>query len=152
MPTAPQRLDGKRYDASNTVKSYTQQVALNLGDVSATADFILPGFEKNVTVSAVKIGAGTAVTANDTNYWTISLQNKGAAGTGTTELMDTTSDANTTKATGGSGLTANVFASFGVNSSNTDVDAGHALKLTLTKAASATDLDGLCVIVQYAER
>jgi hypothetical protein len=152
MATAPQRISGKRVIGGNIVKTYTQQVSFNLGDVAATADFILPGFEKNITVLAVKVGTGTTVTADDTNYWTISVQDKGAAGTGTDEVMDTTSDANTTKATGGQGLTANVFASFAVNSANADITAGYALKLTLTKVASATTLDGANVIVQYRER
>lgn len=148
------RQDGKRYINGNQIRGEgdPQQVQLNIGNLAATGDFIAWVPSKAVTISSISVTTGTTITANDTNYWSFSLQNKAAAGSGTTEILSTTSDANTTKATGGSTLTANVDTTFAVNSSNANVAASEALKLTVTKAASATDFDGALVTIKYYER
>jgi hypothetical protein len=65
------------------------------------AEFVVP--RHGTLVSATVIGVD-ALTANDTNYVTFALVNKGT-GAGTTAMLAAT-DANTTKATGGTGLTA----------------------------------------------
>jgi hypothetical protein len=58
------------------------------------------------TLAMVCFAALLALAANDTNYVTFSVTNLGQGGLGTTEMLAAT-DANTTKATGGSGLVAN---------------------------------------------
>lgn len=58
------------------------------------------------TLSAAWFSGVDALTANDTNYITFSITNLGTAGSGTTVMLAAT-DANTTKATGGTGLSAN---------------------------------------------
>lgn len=55
-----------------------------------------------------------ALTANDTNYLTFTLVNTLASGSGTTAMLAAT-DANTTKATGGTGITAIVGRSLTVH-------------------------------------
>lgn len=93
------------------------------------------------SLSLLGINVGTTITANDTDYWTFDAQYKGAAGTGTTAMLAAT-DANTTKATGGSGLTSNVTRSFTLHgtSANLVVVKNELIIVTATKAASAANL------------
>lgn len=59
------------------------------------------------TLESFKFVPGTTLAANDTNYITFEIVNSGQAGVGTTAML-AVSDANTTKATGGSALAAGV--------------------------------------------
>lgn len=144
---------GLKYDNSNTKRGATdpsEELNIHLGDVAATTDFIVFEAPKSGSVIDIKIGVGTTVTANDTNYWTFSLVNLGAAGSGTDEIFLETSDADTTKATGGQTLTADTIADFAVSATPTFAK-DDVLKLTLTKAASATTLDGAYVKIRYRD-
>lgn len=89
----------------------------------------------------VQLYVDTTVAANDATYWTASMVNKGPTGAGATAML-AASDANTTKATGGSGLTNYVGRSLTLHGTlaNLDVAAGDALLLTLTKTSTAADL------------
>jgi hypothetical protein len=57
------------------------------------------------TLAGVTFCAAQALAANNTNYLTFTLVNKGQAGTGTTQLL-AASPANTTQATGGAAIAA----------------------------------------------
>jgi hypothetical protein len=90
---------------------------------------------------AAEIAVHTAITAHDTNFWTFALDNKGPAGTATVAMLAAT-DANTTKDTGGSGLSANLKRSLVLHGTagQLAIVGGEVLKFTATKAASAADL------------
>lgn len=79
----------------------------------------------------------SALTANDTNYVTFSITNLGQAGSGSTAMLAAT-DTNTTKATGGTGLTANSRRSLSLSATagNTKVNKGDVLRVRY--AASGT--------------
>ena len=132
-----------------------QNLVMNLGTISATTSplKIVGVFPKNATITAVNLIVNTAITANDTNYWTFALTNKGTAGTGTTVLLAAT-DANTTKATGGFSMVAYDTTAATVTTTATDlnVSQGDVIVLTATKAASAANLVDLSVEIVYKER
>jgi hypothetical protein len=119
----------------------TKSVEVALGDLAATTavSLICPAF--GATLARVSFVSKTAVTADDTNYWTWSLKNKGAAGTGTTDLLDTTAT-NTTKATGGTATVAYVRRLLALTGTgaNLATAAEDVLELTVTKTASATTM------------
>lgn len=74
-----------------------------------------------------------ALAANNTNYVTWTVTNLGQAGAGTAVMLAAT-DANTTKATGGTALAVNTKHSLALNgsSANLDVTEGDRLKITAT--------------------
>lgn len=75
---------------------------------------------------------GTLV-ANDTNYVTFALENRGQNGSGTVQMLATT-DLNTTKLTGGSGIVQFARKTLTISStiSNLAVKAGDGLRLYVT--------------------
>jgi hypothetical protein len=129
----------------------TKTIEISLGDVAATANFslICPGLA--ATVAAVRFVTKTAVTADDTNYWTFKLLNKGAAGSATTKIVDETVAANSTKATGGSGQTAYVKRVLTLSTTPADLDvaAADVLEFTLSKAASATTMQQCTLQIDF---
>lgn len=131
------------------LESKAEQVK-SLADLSATTALNIVVPAGATKVKSVKIGVKTAITANDTNYWTFSLLNKGAAGNGTTAILGAV-DANTTKATGGSGLTAYVARTLTLTVTAADllVTAGHILEFAATKTASGANLVELVVEVTF---
>jgi hypothetical protein len=62
------------------------------------------------TLTSVQFSGVEALTASDTNYITFSITNLGQAGAGSAAMLAAT-DVNTTKATGGTGLSANTVRS-----------------------------------------
>lgn len=62
--------------------------------------------EQDGKITSADFTSLDALTADNTNYLTFSLTNLGQSGAGTTAMLAAT-DANTTKSTGGTGLTAN---------------------------------------------
>jgi hypothetical protein len=122
----------------------TKATGKNLGDLSATASFRVRLPSNVGTITKISFTPGTTVTANDTDYWTFGVINKGAAGSGTTVIVDATAAANSTKATGGSGTTANVKRDLTLTGTGADLifAAGDVLLITITKAASATAMAG----------
>ena len=84
----------------------------------------------NGTLIEVDFSGVDALAANDTNYITFSITNLGQDGAGTTALLAAT-DANTTKATGGSAISANTKRSLTLNttSGNTQVAVGDRLRI-----------------------
>lgn len=125
------------------------KVEQTIGTLSATYTADVFQADKDVTITSFKLAVRTSVTANDTNYWEVNLINEGDDGSGTDDLLDNTSDVNTTKATGGSGLTADVLRDFALDSGNVAITAGDVLRLVLTKTASGADLVGVFIEIGY---
>lgn len=83
----------------------------------------------------------TSITANDTNYWSFQVANL-------TDTKDLLSAAQTTKATGGSGITADTVWEI-TPDQNTTLGAGKILELQVTKAASATTMAECSITVHW---
>lgn len=128
----------------------TKEIAIALGSISATASWNLIVPNVAGVVTGVRFACATDVTANDTDYWTFGLVNKGPAGTGTTKVVDATAAANSTKATGGSAVSDYITRSLTIDAANDDVAAGDVLELTITKAASATTMAQGALLVEIA--
>jgi hypothetical protein len=128
----------------------TKEIAIDLGSISATSSFcvIVPNVAGVVT--GARFACATDVAANDTDYWTFGLVNKGPAGTGTTKIVDSTAAANSTKATGGSAISDYVKRSLTIDTANDDVAAGDVLELTITKAASATTMAQATLLLEIS--
>ena len=119
----------------------TVRAQAQLATVSATTDVWRLIAPCSGTLSRLSANVGTTVTTSDVDYWTFSAQYKGAAGTGTTAMLAAT-DANTTKTTGGSGLTSNVTRDLTLHGTgaNLVVVKGELIIVTATKTASAANL------------
>jgi hypothetical protein len=118
----------------------TKEIAIALGSISATASWCIVMPNVVGVITGVRFACATDVAANDTDYWTFGLVNKGPAGTGTTKVVDSTAAANSTKATGGTAISDYVKRSLTIDAANDDTAAGDVLELTITKAASATTM------------
>lgn len=90
-------------------------VPFSLGTIATTGNtdgyFIVP-FDAFIT--GVDFSSTSGLAANNTNYITFSATNIGQAGAGTNDIVAAI-NANTTKVTGGSAITANTKRSFTVN-------------------------------------
>jgi len=107
----------------------------SIATTSTTDEYIIAA--KTGTITAAKINSLSGLAAHDTNYLTFAITNLGAAGSGSTALLAAT-DANTTKATGGSAMTANVKRSLTLSSTAADlaVTEGDVLRCRATSAAT----------------
>lgn len=134
--------------------NYSDVINANLGTISATTsvDKIIGIVPRNGTITAIKLAVNTTVSAHDTNFWTFAVTNR-TSGAGTTVLL-TASDANTTKATGGSALTAYTARSMTLTGTTADlnVSAGDLITLTATKDASASNLVDLTASIVLKDR
>lgn len=128
----------------------TKSLLAVVGTVSATGDFKIICPNHAATLVRLSIVVDTTITANDTNYWTFSAVNKGPSGSGTTALL-ASADSNTTKATGGTGITAYIARALTLNGTpaNLVTAAGDVLVGTLTKTASASNLVNLVVLAEF---
>jgi len=159
LPGKPVFVNATSADASGTASGLTQTqptqagrevLALSPGTQSATAAFTLVAPEDG-TLSAAKIVVKTTVTTSDTDYWTFAIVNKGQSGSGSTAMLAAT-DANTSKATGGSAITAYTARALSLNGTpaNLAVAAGDVLEITATKSGSAANLVELGVDIELA--
>lgn len=119
----------------------TKELTVQLGTISATTTILVSAPNVASVLAGLRIAVGTTVTTSDTDYWTIAAVNKGPAGSGTTDVLDTGA-ANTTKVTGGSAITANVAraATLHGTGANLVLAANDVIAITLTKSASAANL------------
>lgn len=101
-------------------------------------------------VSSVDFSGVDALAANDTNYLTFSITNLGQAGAGSTAILAAT-DANTTKATGGSAIAANTKRSLSLSgtAANLAVTSGDRLRI---RAAATGTLAGTVTFPNYLLR
>lgn len=107
----------------------------SIATTSTTDEYIVAA--KTGKVTSAKINSLSGLAAHDTNYLTFAITNLGAAAAGTAALLAAT-DANTTKATGGSLMTANVVRSLTLSSTAADLNVteGDVLRCRATSAAT----------------
>ena len=112
--------------------SMGQQGATIATTTGGTNDVFMIASASGVLSSALFSGVD-ALTANDTNYITFSITNLGSTGSGTAAMLAAT-DANTTKATGGTGLSANALRTLTLNgtAANLVVAAGDRIRIRAT--------------------
>ena len=89
------------------------------------------------TLSVARFSGVDALTANDSNYLTFSITNLGQAGAGSAAMLAAT-DANTTKATGGTGLAANTLRSLALNSTAANLVVAAGDRIRVRAAATGT--------------
>lgn len=99
-----------------------------IATTSNTDEYIV--VPKSGKVASAYFTSLASLAASDTNYVTFGITNLGKAGSGTKALLAAT-DANTTKATGGTGLTANASRSLGLTATTADlvVEEGDVLRV-----------------------
>lgn len=124
----------------------TKSEHATLGDLSATFVFRMALPPNAGTISAISFLEGAAVAADDTNYWKWKVVNKGTGGAGTNTIVDDTNAANSTKATGGAALSANIPRALVLGVTLTHA-AGDVLEFTVTKTAAPTTMTGCAVRV-----
>lgn len=117
--------------ASKSVATQTQTIATT-GDTDWYV--IVP---EAGSVSSVDFSGVSALAANDTNYITFSITNLGQAGAGTNPILAAT-NANTTKATGGTALSANTKRSLTVNGTASNLVVAQGDRLLIRAAATET--------------
>lgn len=89
------------------------------------------------TVSGVTVNAVDTLATSNTNYVTWTVVNRGQAGAGTAAVIAAT-DANTTKATGGSAITANTSRSLTLTSTAADLVVAEGDIIRVTTTATGT--------------
>lgn len=92
---------------------------------------------KSGRVVAALFSSLAALAAHDTNYVTFSITNLGQDGAGTAAIL-AASDANTTKATGGSALVANTKRTLTLHGTTANLDVVEGDRLLVRFAASGT--------------
>lgn len=126
------------------IVSPVQVTQTRIGTIAAGTDdertvFVAP---TDCVIEKVYFTVGTTVSAGATNYTTIDLHAKGAAGTGTDQLAEF--DTNT----GGTTLTAFVPNDFG-DLSNNYITKGHAVSIVKTDSGSGDAVDEAVVTVVW---
>ena len=123
----------------------SRAIIVPLGAVSATTSQVVFVAPTAGSLNAAKIVTKDVVAANDTNYWTFTLTDLGAAGAGTDKIVE-----KTTKATGGSALAAYTPLSLGTLSTTHKVlAAGDVVLFTATKSADATALAEAALMLEF---
>ena len=122
----------------------TRPVIIPLGAVTATTSQIAFVAPCAGVINSVKLVTKDAVTANDTNYWTFTLTDKGT-GAGDGKIVE-----KTTKIDGGSALAAYVALSLGTPDATHKIMAiGDVVLFTATKSASATALAEAALLIEF---
>jgi hypothetical protein len=102
------------------------------------------------TLASVDFSSLAALAAHDSNYITFSITNLGQAGAGTAVMLAAT-DANTTKATGGTALSANTKRSLTLTATGADLVVAAGDRLLIRAAATGT-LAGAVTVPVYLLR
>lgn len=125
-----------------------QVVSASIATTGNTDNYVI--VPETGTLDSVDFSSLAALTANDSNYITFSITNLGQAGAGSTAMLAAT-DANTTKSTGGTGLSANTKRSLTLHgtAANLAVTAGDRL---LIRAAATGTLAGAVTVPVYLLR
>lgn len=123
----------------------SRAIIVPLGAVSATTSQVAFVAPTAGSLNAAKIVTKDAVVANDTNYWTFALTNKGAAGADTDKIVE-----KTTKIDGGSALEAYTPLSLGtLNEAHKVLAAGDVVLFTATATGSATNLTEAALMLEF---
>lgn len=89
------------------------------------------------TLTTARFSGVDALSANDSNYITYTITNLGTTGSGSTAMLAAT-DANTTKATGGTALSANALRSLSLNATGANLIVAAGDRLRIRAAATGT--------------
>ena len=111
---------------------------VSIGTIATTGNadaYMLAPFAGILT--SVDFSGIDALAANDTNYITFSITNLGQAGAGSTAMLAAT-DANTTKATGGTAIVANGKRSLTLNGTAANLVVAAGDRLLIRAAATGT--------------
>lgn len=123
----------------------SRAIIVPLGAVAATTSQVAFVAPTAGSLNAAKIVTKNAVVANDTNYWTFVLTDKGAAGTGTDKIVE-----KTTKAAGGSALVAYKALDLGtLDATHKVLAAGDVVLFTATKSGDATALAEAALMLEF---
>ena len=133
----------------NDLRLKGDTIALQTINSSFESNRILFNPRSRLTIKRVGIITATTLATSDTNYYTFQIINKGQSGSGTATILDTTGSVNTTKATGGSGLTGYVTRFFALNSANVTVNKDDVLTIVGTKTASPSDLTSSAFYIEW---
>lgn len=128
----------------------TERDRVTVGTLSATGTCLLVAPPFAATLTGVRLVVTTTVATSDTDYWAFSAVNKGAAGSGTTAVLSTAAT-NTTKATGGAGLTNYVDRELTLHGTGANLvcAANDVIELTAAKSGSAANLVNLVVVAEW---
>ena len=107
----------------------------SIATTSTTDEYLIA--KKTGKITSAELSSLSGLTAHDTNYLTFAITNLGAAGSGSAAIL-ASSDLNTTKSTGSTGLTANVRRALTLTSTAADliVTEGDLIRLRATSAAT----------------
>lgn len=89
------------------------------------------------TLTAARFSGVDALAANDSNFITFTITNLGTTGSGSNAMLAAT-DANTTKATGGTALSANALRSLSLNGTAANLVVAAGDRLRIRAAATGT--------------
>lgn len=132
---------GSTLDSTSKVASNIAS-GLSMGQQGATiattgnSDVYMIAPAAGVLSSAVFSGVD-ALAANDTNYITFSITNLGQAGAGSAAMLAAT-DANTTKATGGTAIAANTVRTLSLNGTAANLVVAAGDRIRIRAAATGT--------------
>ena len=136
--TAGAGLTGGGTEGSVTLNVISESVLRGLTTIATTGStttYIM--VSEAGTLSSVDFTAVEALTAHDSNYVTFTLTNLGQAGSGSTVMLAAT-DANTTKATGGTSLVAKGKRAMTVTATGADLTVAQGDVLEFVIAATGT--------------
>ena len=123
----------------------SRAIIVPLGAVTATTSQVAFVAPTAGTLNAAKIVTKDAVAANDTNYWTFALTDKGATGAGTDKIVE-----KTTKAAGGSALVAYKALDLGtLDATHKVLAAGDVVLFTATRSGEATALAEAALMLEF---
>jgi hypothetical protein len=131
-------LDSTTKVLSNVASGFyaSQQGATIATATGGTNDVFLIVASAGVLTAALFSGVD-ALAANDTNYITFSITNLGQAGAGSAAMLAAT-DANTTKATGGTAITANAKRTLTLNGTAANLVVADGDRLRIRATVSGT--------------
>lgn len=117
--------------ATRDRRRYSEVGGTSIATTSTTDHYVIAPV--NGILSEVLFSSLAALATSDTNYITFAITNLGQAGSGTAAMLAAT-DANTTKATGGSAIAANTKRTLTITSTQADarVAAGDRLRIRAT--------------------
>lgn len=146
------RSDGTKWQLLNNYSQYNAQASPITIATTSTSDMYLTA-PVTGTLTGIDFTSLDGLTANDTNYITFTAVNLGQSGVGTTAML-AVSDANTTKATGGTTITALAKRSLTLHGTagNLAVTKGDVIRVTATATGTLAGTVTLARAMAYFTR
>jgi hypothetical protein len=129
-------IDSTSKIASNIASGYSEMMQGATIATTSNSDVYVIADTAGVLTNA-RFSGTDALATSDTNYITFSITNLGTSGSGSTVMLAAT-DANTTKATGGTALTANASRSLTLNGTAANLVVAAGDRLRIRAAATGT--------------